>query len=47
MPENATWYKINCNQKGYYRVNYEEDNWRQLSDLINSDVTVSKITSIT
>ncbi|GFS55864.1 glutamyl aminopeptidase [Nephila pilipes] len=35
LPNNdLDWVKFNVNQTGYYLVNYEEDDWKQLTDLL-------------
>ncbi|KAF2350322.1 Peptidase M1 membrane alanine aminopeptidase N-terminal, partial [Trinorchestia longiramus] len=34
---NITWVKLNVNQYGYYRVNYEEQMWNELIDLLMMD----------
>jgi hypothetical protein len=39
-PSNVTWIKINCHQKGYYRVNYDEQDWKNLIELLKNDRTV-------
>lgn len=31
------WVKFNADEQGFYRVNYEEDGWRQLSDALGED----------
>ncbi|KAJ8956778.1 hypothetical protein NQ314_006653 [Rhamnusium bicolor] len=35
-PAGATWIKFNYDQIGYYRVNYPEAQWRELSSNFNS-----------
>lgn len=40
-PTNIDWLKLNKNQVGYYRVNYETDMWVQLSNLLVNDINVS------
>jgi hypothetical protein len=40
VPQNVTWVKVNCHQKGYYRVNYGKENWERLTELLQSDFTV-------
>ena len=37
MPEGATWMKFNCDQFGYYRVNYPIEEWESLSQLLLED----------
>lgn len=41
IPRNATWFKINYHQKGYYRVNYDAKSWEQFIELLKTDLTVS------
>jgi len=36
-PMSSGWIKANVGQIGYYRVNYEKENWRALCDQLNSD----------
>jgi aminopeptidase N len=33
----SQWYIFNKQQFGYYRVNYDENNWRALTNALNSD----------
>ena len=40
-PMSSGWIKVNVGQIGYYRVNYEKENWRALCDQLNSDHRVS------
>ncbi|XP_076253121.1 glutamyl aminopeptidase-like isoform X3 [Rhynchophorus ferrugineus] len=35
-PAGATWLKLNYDQIGYYRVNYEEAQWQNLIDIYNN-----------
>jgi len=44
VPHNVTWIKINCHQKGYYRVNYNKENWDKLIELLKNDFTVRTVT---
>jgi len=37
VPQDVTWVKLNCHQKGYYRVNYDKENWEKLIELLKSD----------
>jgi hypothetical protein len=41
VPQDVTWIKINCHQKGYYRVNYSKENWEKLIELLKNDFMVS------
>lgn len=36
-PSTARWIKANVNQIGYYRVNYDNENWRNLCQQLNVD----------
>lgn len=38
--DNSDWYIANFEEKGYYRVNYDEANWGALSNQLMSDHTV-------
>ncbi len=31
------WYIVNVKERGYYRVNYDNDNWEQLVAVLNND----------
>lgn len=31
------WYIFNLQQLGYYRINYDENNWRKIIEILNSD----------
>ena len=35
----AQWYKVNYQQYGFYRVNYDEENWNRLREQLISDHT--------
>ncbi|KAI8500624.1 hypothetical protein Bbelb_214420 [Branchiostoma belcheri] len=41
---NGNWILVNIDQKNYYRVNYDADNWNKLKDALMSDHTVFKKT---
>ncbi|PNF17921.1 hypothetical protein B7P43_G02198 [Cryptotermes secundus] len=43
IPRNATWFKINYHQKGYYRVNYDTKSWEQFIELLKTDLTALDI----
>lgn len=34
VDEDVTWIKFNYNQVGYYRVNYESDMWKSLTEVL-------------
>lgn len=36
MDPTIDWFKLNTNQSGFYRVNYDESNWRRLIELLHS-----------
>lgn len=38
VPESTNWIKINKNQVGFYRVNYEIDEWKKLSEALSKDL---------
>ena len=40
-PMSSGWIKANVGQIGYYRVNYEKENWRALYDQLSLDHRVS------
>jgi aminopeptidase N len=33
----SNWYIFNIQQVGYYRVNYDENNWKRIIEILNSD----------
>lgn len=35
FPQHVDWFKLNVNQTGYYRVNYDEYNWKRLISLLD------------
>ena len=39
------WYIFNLQQSGFYRVNYDTENWNNLINQLNTDHTVSFDTS--
>ncbi|CAH1127177.1 unnamed protein product [Ceutorhynchus assimilis] len=41
-PEGSTWLKFNYDQIGYYRVNYEESEWKNLINIYNSLETMDR-----
>ena len=46
LPEathNQSWIKMNAGQTGFYRVNYDENNWRKLAEQLNTDHKVNNI----
>ncbi|XP_052133152.1 glutamyl aminopeptidase-like [Frankliniella occidentalis] len=38
IPKDAAWVLFNVDQLGYYRVNYDNDGWKALTDTLVSDV---------
>jgi len=36
MDSTSQWFKLNVNQSGFYRVNYDDTNWRNLIELLHS-----------
>jgi len=36
MDPTTEWFKLNVNQSGFYRVNYDDTNWRRLIELLHS-----------
>lgn len=38
VPKDTNWIKINKNQVGFYRVNYEIDEWKKLSEALLKDL---------
>ncbi|XP_031564452.1 glutamyl aminopeptidase-like [Actinia tenebrosa] len=36
-PEDSGWLKVNYGQQGFYRVNYEKENWEKLKNQLNTD----------
>ena len=46
LPEKTlsqSWIKMNAGQTGFYRVNYDANNWRKLVDQLNTDHQVNNI----
>ena len=41
--DDKSWIKMNAGQTGFYRVNYDENNWRKLADQLNTDHKVNNI----
>lgn len=39
----SDWILANIDQQGYFRVNYDEDNWRKLISQLNTDHRVSAL----
>lgn len=35
--DGSQWYIFNLQQLGYYRVNYDEENWKKIIEVLNSD----------
>ena len=38
--QETDWYLANVRQYGYYRINYDADNWAKLTEQLNNDHTV-------
>jgi len=36
VDSSTEWFKLNTNQSGFYRVNYDERNWRRLIDILHA-----------
>ena len=41
--DDQSWIKMNAGQTGFYRVNYDANNWRKLADQLNTDHKVTNI----
>ena len=41
VPQHSNWVKGNAGLFGFYRVNYDQDNWQALIQQLNTDHTVS------
>ena len=41
LDEGAAWTKLNADQRGFYRVNYDAEGWRRLGEALIEDNTVS------
>ena len=39
VPSELSWIKVNMQYKGFYRVNYEPDMWKELGKLCASQVS--------
>lgn len=39
-PENSGWLKVNSDEVGFYRVNYDVENWKALIKQLKEDHTV-------
>jgi len=44
LDEGAAWTKLNADQRGFYRVNYDAEGWRRLGEALIEDNTVFKPT---
>ena len=40
VPSDVNWVILNTNARGFYRVNYETDNWYKIIDTLLNDHTV-------
>jgi len=40
IPQNVKWIKANINSTGFFRVNYDKENWKQLKIQLETDHTV-------
>ena len=39
IPQNADWLVANIEQQGFFRVNYDEENWNSLIEQLKNDHT--------
>lgn len=42
MPTGFSWFKLNANQRGFFRVNYIPEHWDALAKALGTDVSVMK-----
>ena len=40
IPAETEWFKINANQTGFYRVNYDAKDWKNFEQSLKKNVTV-------
>ena len=43
IPETSNWIKGNAGMYGYYRVNYDEDNWKKLVSQLHTNHKVRRL----
>lgn len=41
LPEDAEWIIANIDQQGYYRVNYDSENWQKLIETLRTNHKVT------